>query len=83
MYGIPHVMIMEIRTVSYHNYQIVSVNHLPLYMIYTYIFVAVNFYALAQASDFRIERRQVVFSAECRTRTQGLRHQITNRLNAR
>ena len=27
----------------------------------TYIFVVVNFDALAQASDFRIERRQVVF----------------------
>ena len=29
--------------------------------IHTYIFVVVNFDALAQASDFRIERRQVVF----------------------
>ena len=28
--------------------------------IYTYIFDVVNFDALAQASDFRIERRQVV-----------------------
>ena len=38
-----------------------------------YIFVVVNFDALAQASDFRIERRQVVFSsAECRIRTQGV-----------
>ena len=37
-----------------------------------YIFVVVNFDALAQANDFRIERRQVVFSAECMIRTQGV-----------
>ena len=29
--------------------------------IHTYMFVVVNFDALAQASDIRIERRQVVF----------------------
>ena len=32
----------------------------PTY-IHTYIFVVVNFDAVAQASDIRIERRQVVF----------------------
>ena len=31
--------------------------------------VVVNFDALAQASDFRIERRQVAFPAECRNRS--------------
>ena len=45
-----------------------------------YMFVVVNFDALAQASDIRIERRQVVFL--CWTH-QGLRHQIASRLNAR
>ena len=47
-----------------------------------YIFVVVNFDALAQASDIQIERRQVVFSAECRIWTRGPRHQIAIRLNA-
>ena len=47
-----------------------------------YIFVVVNFDALAQASDIQIERRQVVFSAECRIWTWGPRHQIASRLNA-
>ena len=48
---------------------------------HTYMFV-VNFDALAQASDIRIERRQLVFPAECRIRTQGLRHLFASRLNA-
>ena len=48
-----------------------------------YIFVVVNFDALAQASDFRIERRQVVFLCWSRIRTQGPRHLIASRLNAR
>ena len=34
----------------------------------TYIFVVVNFDALVQASDFRIDRRQVAFSVETRIR---------------
>ena len=48
------------------------------------MFAVVNFDALAQASDIRIERRQVVlsYSAECRIRTQGLRHLFASRLNA-
>ena len=45
-----------------------------------YMFVVVNFDALAQASDIRIERRQVVFLGWTH---QGLRHQIASRLNAR
>ena len=47
-----------------------------------YMFVVVNFDALAQASDIRIEKRQVVSSAECRIWTQGLRHLFASRLNA-
>ena len=43
----------------------------------------VNFDDLAQTSDFRIERRQVVFLYWCRIRTQGLRHLIVSRLSAR
>ena len=35
-----------------------------------YVFVVVNFDALAQASDFRIERDKLSSSAECRIRTQ-------------
>ena len=48
-----------------------------------YIFVVVNFDALAQASDFRIERRQVVF--RCRMQDSnpgGLWNPIFSRLNA-
>ena len=45
--------------------------------------VVVNFDALAQASDTRIEMRIEKLSscAECRIRTQGLRHQLASRLN--
>ena len=39
----------------------VCLSHLALAYIHTYIFVVVNFDALAQASDIQIERRQVVF----------------------
>ena len=53
-------------------------NHTPRHMC-----VVVNFDALAHASDIRIESRQVVFLAKCRIRTQGPRHQIASRLNAR
>ena len=48
-----------------------------------YIFVVVNFDALAQANDFRIERRQVVFL--CRMQDSnpgGLWNPIFSRLNA-
>ena len=49
----------------------------------TYKSVVVNFDALAQASDFRIERRQVVFLCWMQDSNQGLRHQIASRLNVR
>ena len=48
-----------------------------------YIFVVVNFDALAQASDIQIERRQVVFLCWMLDLNRGLRHQIASRLNAR
>ena len=48
-----------------------------------YIFVVVNFDALAQASDFRIERRQVVFLCWEQDSNPGdLRHLFASRLNA-
>ena len=47
------------------------------------IFVVVNFDALAQASDFRIERRQVVFLCWMQdTNAEGLWNPIFSRLNA-
>ena len=48
-----------------------------------YIFVVVNFDALAQANDFQIERRQVVFLCWMRDLNQGLWNRQTGRLNAR
>ena len=49
-----------------------------------YIFVVVNFDALAQASDIQIERRQVVFLCWMQDLNPGqTRHQIASRLNAR
>ena len=48
-----------------------------------YIFVVVNFDALAQASDIQIERRQVVFLCRMQDWNPGPRHQIASRLNAR
>ena len=47
-----------------------------------YVFVVVNFDALAQASDFQIERRQVVFLCWMQDSNQGLWNQISSRLNA-
>ena len=48
-----------------------------------YIFVVVNFDALAQASDFRIERRQVVFLCWMQdSNPEGLWDPISSRLNA-
>ena len=48
-----------------------------------YIFVVVNFDTLAQASDFRIERRQVVFLCwKQHSNPEGLRHLFASRLNA-
>ena len=48
-----------------------------------YIYVVVNFDALAQASDIQIETRQLCSSAEGRIWTRDLRQQIYSRLNAR
>ena len=48
-----------------------------------YMFVVVNFDALAQASDFQIERRQVVFLCWRQdSNPEGLRHLFASRLNA-
>ena len=48
-----------------------------------YIFVVVNFDALAQASDFRIERRQVVFLCWMQnSNPEGPWNPISSRLNA-
>ena len=47
-----------------------------------YIFVVVNFDALAQARDVRIEGDKLSSSAEGRIRTQGFRYLFTSRLNA-
>ena len=48
-----------------------------------YIFVVVNFDALAQASDIRIERRQVVFLCWRQdSNPEGLRHLFASRLPA-
>ena len=66
------------------------VTHIHTY-IHTFIFVVVNFDALAQASDIRIERRQVVFLCwrqDSNPRSQIPIHQqteclLTNRLSYR
>ena len=47
------------------------------------MFVVVNFDALPQASDFRIERRQVVFLCWKQDSNQGLWNWISGRLDAR
>ena len=59
-----------------------SVTYIHKY-IHTYMFVVVNFDALAQASDIQIERRQVVFLCWMKDLNPGPRHQIASRLNAR
>ena len=48
-----------------------------------YMFVVVNFDALAEASDIQIERRQVVFLCWMQDLNPGSRYQIAIRLNAR
>ena len=58
-----------------------SVSCLSHLVLAIYIFVVVNFDALAQASDIQIERRQVVFL--CWMQDLNPRHQIASRLNAR
>ena len=47
------------------------------------MFVVFNFDALAQTSDFQIERRQVIFLCWMQDLNQGLWDQISSRLNAR
>ena len=47
------------------------------------VFVVINFDVLAQASDFRIERRQVVFLCWMQDSNQGLWNRISSRLNTR
>ena len=54
----------------------------PMYSIY-YMFVVVNCDALAQASDFQIEIRQVVFLCWMQDSNQGLWNRISSKLNAR
>ena len=50
---------------------------------HVYMLVVVNFNALPQASDFRVERRQVVFISWMQdSKLGGLRHQISSKLNA-
>ena len=59
-----------------------TANWLSQLALAIYMFV-VNFDALAQASDFRIERRQVVFLCWMQDSKLGsLRHQFASRLNA-
>ena len=48
-----------------------------------YMFLVVNFEALTQASDIRIERRQVVFLCWMQDSNQGLCNRISSRPNAR
>ena len=51
--------------------------------VWKYTSVVVNFDALAQASDFQIERRQVVFHCWMQDLNQGVWIRISNRVNAR
>ena len=51
--------------------------------VWKYSSVVVNFDALAQASDFQIERRQFVFHCWMQDLNQGVWNRISNRLNAR
>ena len=48
-----------------------------------YMFVVVNFDALAQASDIQIEGRQIVFLCSMQDLNPVPRHQLASRLNAR
>ena len=69
----------EITTIVW--YTITILTYLPTY-IHTYMFV-VHFDALAQASDFRIERRQVVFLCWIQySNPEGLWNRISSKLNA-
>ena len=52
-------------------------------IIILYMFVVVNYDALAQASEFEIERSQVVFLCWMQDLNQGPWNRISSRLNAR
>ena len=60
-----------------------TVSWLSYMALAIYIYVVVNFDALAQASDIQIETRQLCSSAEGRIWTRDPRQQIDSRLNAR
>ena len=81
MYVISVQRIKTIQKHTYiHTYRAGWLSHLALTI---YMCAIVNFDALAQASDFRIERRLVVCFGKCRIRTQGLWNRLSSRLNAR
>ena len=68
---------------SFHVFSAVCLSKLLHKQSDTYIFVVINFAALTQASDFRIERRRVVFLCWMQSSKLGsLRLQIASRLNA-
>ena len=67
------------RAFSPLDHTICWLSHLGLAI---YIFVVVNFDALAQASDIQIERRQVVFLCRMQDLNPGSQTPITSRLNA-
>ena len=62
------------------DFTAVWLSHLALAI---YMFVVVYFDALAQESDFKIERRQVVLLCWMQDLNQGLWNRISSRLNAR
>ena len=62
---------------------IFNFGHCELHFIYIKLFVVINFDALAQASDFLIERRQVVILCWMQdSNPEGLCNPIFSRLNA-
>ena len=90
-----YTYILSFTTQSWHLFYLTDGTVLPhwgsqqsgWWLIYHHLihitFVVVNFDALAQASDFRIERRQVVFLCWEQDSNPGdLRHLFASRLNA-
>ena len=76
-----HVYIIKYTCI--HTYLAYIHTYLAFILNQIYIFVVVNFVTLAQASYFRIERRQVVFLCWRQdSNPEGLRHLFTSRLNA-
>ena len=74
------------QTVNLHFYSycdVTSKNFTFLHVAHIHTYMFVNFDALGQASDFRIERRQVVFLCWMQDSKLGsLRHRFASRLNA-